>query len=114
VRQRVDSWVPDLMVCDEVDFGAMLAAEQAGIPRVVVGVIASGALTRLDHIREPLAQRRAVHGLHGLRTCAMAVDPGEASTGTHPLSDGSVWSCPQAVPSPARPNYRPVTGTHAE
>ncbi|MDV6286901.1 glycosyltransferase [Rhodococcus jostii] len=46
-----------------MDFGAMVAAEQAGIPRVVVGVIASGALTRIEHIRNPVAKLRAVHGL---------------------------------------------------
>ncbi|WP_231914383.1 glycosyltransferase [Rhodococcus sp. LB1] len=69
VRQIIDSWTPDLLVCDEMDFGAMIAAEQAGIPRVVVGVIASGALTRIEHIREPVSQLRAVHGLRDDPDC---------------------------------------------
>ncbi|MCQ4117832.1 hypothetical protein [Rhodococcus tibetensis] len=63
VRQSIDRWAPDLLVCDEMDFGAMIAAEQAEIPRVVVNVIASGALTRVEHIHEPVARLRAVHGL---------------------------------------------------
>lgn len=63
VRGVIDQWEPDLVICDEMDFGAMLAAEQAWVPRVVVNVIASGALTRMERIREPLAHLRAVHGL---------------------------------------------------
>ncbi len=63
VRGVIDHWEPDLVICDEMDFGAMLAAEQACVPRVVVNVIASGALTRMERIREPLAHLRAVHGL---------------------------------------------------
>lgn len=63
VRDVVDRWHPDLMVCDEMDFGAMTAAEHAALPRVVVDVIASGALTRIDRIREPLRRLRAAHGL---------------------------------------------------
>ncbi|MDI9938597.1 glycosyltransferase [Rhodococcus opacus] len=63
VQQSIDHWAPDLLLCDEMDFGAMIAAEQAEIPRVVVNVIASGALTRIKHIRQPVALLRAVHGL---------------------------------------------------
>lgn len=38
--------VADLLVCDELDFGAMAMAQRAGVPVVVVSVIASGALVR--------------------------------------------------------------------
>jgi len=40
----------DLLVCDEVDFGAMAAAQRAGVPVVVVAVIASGAFVRPDRL----------------------------------------------------------------
>ncbi|WP_277370007.1 glycosyltransferase [Rhodococcus rhodochrous] len=63
VRDVIDRWNPDLVICDEMDFGAMTAAEHAAVPRVVVDVIASGALTRIDRIREPLGRLRATHGL---------------------------------------------------
>lgn len=43
-----------LVVCDELDFGAMAAAQEAGIPTVVVAVIASGALVRSERLRGPL------------------------------------------------------------
>ncbi|WP_124390528.1 glycosyltransferase [Rhodococcus wratislaviensis] len=65
VRGIIDHWTPHLVICDEMDFGAMLAAEHAQVPRVIVNVIASGALTRIERIREPLAQLRALHGLRG-------------------------------------------------
>jgi hypothetical protein len=44
----------DLVVCDELDFGAIAAAQRAGIPTVVVSVIASGALVRPERLRDPL------------------------------------------------------------
>lgn len=44
-----------LLVCDELDFGAMAAAQRAGTPVVVVAVIASGALVRPARLRTALA-----------------------------------------------------------
>ncbi len=63
VREIIDVWHPDLLVCDEMDFGAMIAAEHAGVARIVVNVIASGALTRIEHVQQPLAQLREIYGL---------------------------------------------------
>lgn len=56
-------WKPDLLVCDEVDFGAVVAAERFGIPHATVLVIAAGVLTRRELVAEPLAALRAEHGL---------------------------------------------------
>lgn len=51
--RAVDAWLgdADVVVCDELDFGAMAAATRADLPIVVVSVIASGALVRArrDH-----------------------------------------------------------------
>lgn len=44
----------DLVVCDEVDFGAIAAAQRARIPVVVVAVIASGALVRPGRLTDAL------------------------------------------------------------
>lgn len=52
----------DLVVCDELDFGAMAAAGRAGVPVVVVSVIASGALVRADRVRDALERLRAELG----------------------------------------------------
>jgi len=57
------TWHPDLIVCDEVDFGAMMAAEQFGIPYATVLVIAEGSFVRPDLISPPLNAIRAELGL---------------------------------------------------
>lgn len=56
-------WGPDLLVCDELDFGAMVAAERLGLPHASVLVIAAGALVRPELVRAPLDALRAEHGL---------------------------------------------------
>jgi UDP:flavonoid glycosyltransferase YjiC (YdhE family) len=56
-------WRPDLLVCDEMDFGAMVAAERLGLPHASVLVIAAGALVRPDLVAAPLDALRAEHGL---------------------------------------------------
>lgn len=56
-------WRPELLVCDELDFGAMVAAERLRLPHASVLVIAAGALVRSDLVRAPLQALRAEHGL---------------------------------------------------
>jgi UDP:flavonoid glycosyltransferase YjiC (YdhE family) len=47
-------WRPDVLLCDEVDVGAMLAAEALGVPHAQVVVIASGTFLRPELVAEPL------------------------------------------------------------
>jgi UDP:flavonoid glycosyltransferase YjiC (YdhE family) len=56
-------WQPDLLVCEEVDFGALVVAERLGLPYATVLVIAAGAFIRPDYVAEPLNEVRAEHGL---------------------------------------------------
>ncbi|MDP9301627.1 MAG: glycosyltransferase, partial [Actinomycetota bacterium] len=79
-RERADrvldlgaEWQPDLIVCDEVDFGSMIAAERLGLPHATVLVVASGSFVRPDVVAEPLDALRAEHGL--------PADPGLAMPG---------------------------------
>ncbi len=58
-------WRPDLVVCDEVDLGAMLAAEAVGVPHAQVVVIASGTFLRPQLVADPLAALRAELDLPG-------------------------------------------------
>lgn len=58
-----DDWQPDLIVCDEVDFGSMVAAERRGLPYASVLVIAAGSFVRHALLAEPLHALRAEHGL---------------------------------------------------
>jgi UDP:flavonoid glycosyltransferase YjiC (YdhE family) len=57
------AWRPDLLVCDEIDFGAMVAAEQLGLPYASVLVIAAGSFVRREVVGEALNELRAEHGL---------------------------------------------------
>lgn len=56
-------WQPDLVVCDEADFGCMVAAERLGLPYASVLVLAAGSLIRPDLVTEPLDELRAAYDL---------------------------------------------------
>jgi len=56
-------WRPDLLVCDEFDFGAMIVAERLGLPHATVLVSAAGSFVRKEVIADPLNMLRADHGL---------------------------------------------------
>jgi UDP:flavonoid glycosyltransferase YjiC (YdhE family) len=56
-------WQPDIIVCDETDFGSMIAAERTGIPYASVVVISAGSFVRPALIVEPLNELRSEHGL---------------------------------------------------
>jgi UDP:flavonoid glycosyltransferase YjiC (YdhE family) len=49
-------WKPDVIVGDEMDFGALLAGERAGIPCARVLVLATGVLSR-DELVQPALDR---------------------------------------------------------
>ncbi|MBV9897899.1 MAG: hypothetical protein JO020_27390 [Chloroflexi bacterium] len=48
------AWHPDVVVRDEVDFGAAVAAEQLGLPHASVLVIAAGVLVRHSLVADPI------------------------------------------------------------
>jgi UDP:flavonoid glycosyltransferase YjiC (YdhE family) len=56
-------WRPDAVVCDEVDFGAMIGAERLSLPHATVLVSATGGFLRRELLAEPLDALRAEHGL---------------------------------------------------
>ncbi len=56
-------WRPDLLVCEEVDFGAMVAAERLALPHATVLVLAAGGFVRPELVAGPLDEVRAEHGL---------------------------------------------------
>ena len=57
------TWRPDVLVCEETDFGPMVVAEHLGIPHATVVVLAAGGLVRPEVLAEPLDALRAAHGL---------------------------------------------------
>jgi len=64
-------WRPDALVCDETDFGAMVAAETLGITYAVVLVLAAGSFVRDELLDEPLNGLRAEFDLPPTQTSAM-------------------------------------------
>lgn len=56
-------WRPDLVVRDEMDFGAAVAAERLGLPCATMLVIATGGLVRPEYVSGALNRRRAEQGL---------------------------------------------------
>jgi UDP:flavonoid glycosyltransferase YjiC (YdhE family) len=58
-----DAWQPDLLVCEETDFGPLVVAEQLGLPYATVLVLAAGSFARPALIAEALNEVRAEHGL---------------------------------------------------
>jgi UDP:flavonoid glycosyltransferase YjiC (YdhE family) len=69
-RERADAilaigtgWSPDVVVRDEIDFGAAVAAERLGLPHATVLCIASGSFVPTSLVAEPLNALRESHGL---------------------------------------------------
>lgn len=63
VGELARTWRPDVLVCDETDFGAMIAAEVLGLPYASVVVIAAGSFVRPQVVGERLQEVRAAFGL---------------------------------------------------
>ena len=63
VLTHIEAWRPDIVVRDEADFGAAIAAEAAGLPSATVLVLAAGTLIRPDLVTAPLEALRAEYGL---------------------------------------------------
>jgi UDP:flavonoid glycosyltransferase YjiC (YdhE family) len=58
-----ETWQPDLLVRDEIDFGSAVAAERLELPHAVVLVTATGSFVRHELVAEPLNALRAEYGL---------------------------------------------------
>ncbi|HVN84635.1 MAG TPA: glycosyltransferase [Candidatus Binatia bacterium] len=56
-------WAPDLFVCEEIDFGALIVAERFATPHATVIVIGAGGFVRPEVVAGPLAEIRAEHDL---------------------------------------------------
>jgi len=64
-------WRPDVVVCDEFDFGAMIVAARLGRPHVTVEITAAGSFIRPSVVAEALDEVRAEYGLPPDPTVAM-------------------------------------------
>jgi UDP:flavonoid glycosyltransferase YjiC (YdhE family) len=69
------AWRPDLLVCEELDFGAMIVAERLALPHATVLVIAAGGFVRPDVVAEPLNEVRAEHGRNPPTSTSSDISP---------------------------------------
>jgi UDP:flavonoid glycosyltransferase YjiC (YdhE family) len=67
----IRDWRPDLVVRDEGDFGAAVAAEASGVPHAAVTVLAAGGMTDAALLGPPLDTLRGEHGLPADPGCLM-------------------------------------------
>jgi UDP:flavonoid glycosyltransferase YjiC (YdhE family) len=63
VLELCQRWYPDVVVCDECDFGAMAAAERLGLPYATVVVLATGSFAPPALLAPRLHELRAWFGL---------------------------------------------------
>lgn len=63
VRGACDEWRPDIIVIDETDFGAMIAAEQLELPYASVLVLAAGPVATPERVAAALDRIRGKQGL---------------------------------------------------
>ncbi len=65
------SWRPDVVVRDEVDFGAAVAAEAVGLPHAAVVVLGAGGFIKPALVRDPINRLRGDLGLRPADGLAM-------------------------------------------
>src|SRR5918995_545158 len=63
IRELCEAWQPDVLVCDETDFGSLIAAELLGLPYATVVTLAAGNFLRPDNLAESLDAVRTESGL---------------------------------------------------
>jgi UDP:flavonoid glycosyltransferase YjiC (YdhE family) len=91
-------WKPDLLVCDEVDVGGMLAAERLGLPYATVLENASGSFVRPEVLAEPADALRAEYGLPPGGRPGLVLSPFPPSLRTPP--PGGIALRPTLEPGP--------------
>jgi UDP:flavonoid glycosyltransferase YjiC (YdhE family) len=104
------AWRPDVVVRDEVDFGAAIAAERLVIPCVSVLVLAAGGFLRRSVVAEPLHALRDEYGLPADPDLAML----DGSLVLSPFPSG--LRSPDAPLPPQSFSFRPgaATAPHRE
>jgi UDP:flavonoid glycosyltransferase YjiC (YdhE family) len=91
-------WRPDVLVCDEVDLGSMVAAERLGVPYAIVLENASGSFVRPEVLAGAADALRAEHGLPPGSRASLVLSPFPPSLRTPPA--GAVAVRPTLEPAP--------------
>ena len=107
VGEACARWRPDVLACEELDFGGVIAAERRGLPYANVLVIAAGNFVRPGLLAEPLDAVRAQFGLPADPTLAalrrylvIAPQPPSFRDPAFPLPAGALAVRPAGVGQP--------------
>ena len=90
VVELCGQWRPDVLVCDEVDLGSIVAAERLGLPYAVVIENASGGLIRPEEVEPALAELRREHGAAPGAPLVLSAFPPGLRDPAYPLPAGAV------------------------
>ncbi len=106
----------DVIVADEVDYGALIAAERMGIPHATVIVLAAGGFARRDVLVEPVNEVRAHLGLDLdpelrmlERHLVVAPVPPSFRDPAFPLGPRTLWLRPAALEAESTARATPWT-----
>lgn len=110
ILELARTWQADIVVRDEIDFGAAIAAERLRLPCVSVLVLAAGGFLRMNVIAEPLHTLRDEYGLPADPDLAM-LDSGLVLS---PFPEG--FRSPDLPLPPRAFSFRPgaVTGSNRD
>ena len=103
-----ETWGPDLLVRDEMDFGSCVAAERLGLPHAVVRILAAGTTVQREVIAGPLALLREEHGLPPDSDLTMLGRYLVLSPFPPSFRDPTAWASDMAH------SIRPLTHVHSE
>jgi UDP:flavonoid glycosyltransferase YjiC (YdhE family) len=115
ILELAGRWEPDVVVRDEVDFGAAIAAERLRLPCVSVVVLAAGGFPRKSLVAEPLHALRDAYGLPADPELVMldgglvlSPFPRRLRDPEAPLPPGAISFRPGAVTEPSPAAKRPT------
>ncbi|WP_432986247.1 glycosyltransferase [Dactylosporangium sp. CA-233914] len=100
-RAAAAAWRADLVVCDETDFGSMIAAESLGLPHASVVVLAAGRFGGAAGLAPLLDRTRSAHGLPADPDLAMLTRHLVISPVPPSFRVASCLMRPMAAPPPA-------------
>ena len=95
VVELCGKWRPDVLVCDEVDLGSMVAAERLGLPYATVIENASGSLVTPDDVEPALEVLRRENGAVPGEPLVLSPFPPSLRDPAFPLPAGAVSLRPQ-------------------
>ena len=110
VVELCGAWRPDVLVCDEVDLGSMVAAERLGLPYATMVENASGSLVRAEEVAPALDGLRREHGAAPGEPLVLSPFPPSLRDPAFPLPAGAVSLRPELPGGPVPDRLAALSG----